>query len=647
MGQAKPAGPERAELGRYRQLGPIIRFVFLLFTCLGALLAIDYIFVLGIGGWYMMDFTYYFLLMGLLFPFVFLLFPVRKGKLGKIPWYDWLAATLAGVIPIYFSFFTLDIIYRGWEMFPPPHFLVMATILCLIILEATRRVGGLLFFLVVAFFFLYPLTSGYFPGAFKGVPFEFPALIGSHAFGAEGLMGIPMKVLAEVLIGFLLLAGILIKTGAGDFFLNLALAIAGRTRGGPAKVSIISSAFFGSLSGSVFSNIVATGSITIPIMKRTGYPAHYAGAVEACASTGGVLMPPVMGAAAFIMASLTEIPYSTIMVAAFIPSILYYGGLLLQTDAYAARTGLRGLPKEEVPAFWATLKQGWHFLFVIVFLVFGLVYMKWAAMSAFYASALLIVLSMVRKDTRIGRRKAVATVEGVGQLFVETAGVILPLGLVVNGLVVGGMAPALTASIVNLSGGVPFFALLMGTLACYVLGMVGMLTPAYIFLAITLAPVLINMGFNVLAVHLFIIYYAMLSTITPPVAVGAFLAAGIAGARPMRTAWQAMRLGIVIYFVPFFFVFEPAFVLQGALLDTLLFVTTCALGILFIAGGIEGYLLGVGRLQTLVRPFLAVGGMLIAFPDWQIKAIGAAIAIPLLVFLLIKKRALKTATATT
>jgi len=628
------------EVARYRKLGRIPQVFFYLFVCLAILVSVNYIFGLGIV--YMVNFSYYYMLVGLLLPFVFLLFPARKGKFGKIPWHDWVAAFLAFVIPIYFSFHGLDIQTQGWSAYPSLLHASLSLVVCILVLDASRRLGGPAFLLIVFLAAIYPLFASHLGGIFRGTGLTLLPALGQFAFSAEGLMGIPMRVVGEILIGFLILAGILMRTGAGDFFLNLAMALAGHTRGGPAKIAVIGSAFFGSLSGSIFANVVGTGSVTIPAMKRIGYPPYYAGAVEACSSTGGVLMPPVMGAAAFVMAEITGTPYATIMVAAIIPSLLYYWGLLLQADAYAARVGLKGLPREELPSLGYALKQGWHFLFVLLFLVWGLIYMRWGATTPFYASGLLILLSMVRKQTRLNTLgKWCSVVDGTGKLLVETLGIILPVGLILGGLILTGVAPAFTATIVSLSHGIPFIALLFGAIACYLLGMVGVITAAYIFLAVTLAPALIMVGFNLLAVHLFCIYYSMLAAITPPVAIAAFLAGGIAGAPPMKTAFQAMRLGVVIYFIPFFFVFEPSLVLQGAPLDTLYCFSTCALGVVFIAGGLEGYLLGVGEPGKAVRPLLVIAGCLIAFPDWKTKALGACLAIPLLTFLLMRKRVLK------
>jgi len=629
---------------KYRKLGPVPRYLFYLATLLSVALGVFYVFGFSIAGFSFMNWTYYYILMGLLMPFVFLFFPMfpKTGQTGtKIPWYDLIAALVACVIPLYFAAISHKIDDMGWSINPSLPLLVSGTMFAVLIMESARRTGGNVFCVVALFFAAYPLYAEFVPGAFKGVTFSFPATIGHHILGAEGILGIPMNVIGELLIGFLLFAGLLIRTGAGDFFLKIAFAIAGRFRGGPAKVAVVSSGFFGSLSGSVFANIIGTGSVTIPAMKKAGFSPPFAGSVEACASTGGVLMPPVMGAVAFVMATITDIPYGKICIAAFVPSILYYMALLIQVDCNAARTGIRGLPEVEIPSFWATMKEGWHFLFVLLFLIGGLLFLKWEAMTPFYASGVLLILSMFKKNTRIKSRQQVySLIDGVGRLLVESAGIIVPLGLIISGLTITGMAAAFTASIISLSGGIPFVTLLFGAVACYILGMVGLLTPAYIFLAVTLAPSLIAVGFNLMAVHLFIMYYAMLSCITPPVAVGSFLAASVAGAQPMKTAWQSMRLGVVIYIVPLFFVYQPSLILQGgAIFEFLIHFLTCILGIFVLSCGIEGYVYGVGSIGRIERIAVFLGGLLIAAPHNTLTAIGFIVVILIYLFMFYRKRA--------
>ena len=334
-------------------------------------------------------------------------------------------------------------------------------------------------------------------------------------------------------------------------------------------------------------------------------------------------MPPVMGAIAFVMAVTIGVDYSVIMIAAIVPSFLYYLGLLLQVDGYAARAGLTGLPKEEIPSLRKVLGRGWPFLSVMIFLVWGLLVMRWEYLAPWYASVLMFALSFLNKQTWMTPKRLFTTIRQIGLLICQTAAIILPIAFVVSGLTITGVSGSVTSGLVNLGGGNIYLVLLLGIGACYVLGMAGLSIVAYIFLSVTLAPAIITLGgMNVVAVHLFIVYYAMLSGITPPVAAAAFLGATISGAPPMKTAWTAMRLGIVIYFVPLFFVFQPALVLQGSLMPLLYILPSCVFGIALISGGCEGYLQGVGRVPNWARLPLLLAGFLLSFPTLLVTIIG-------------------------
>ncbi|MBW1887753.1 MAG: TRAP transporter large permease subunit, partial [Deltaproteobacteria bacterium] len=325
--------------------------------------------------------------------------------------------------------------------------------------------------------------------------------------------------------------------------------------------------------------------------------------------------------------------------AAAVPSILFYFGLLVQADAYAAKVGMKGLPKEELPSFWRVLKKGWPFLFVLLFLVYGLLIMEWEFLTPFYASVVLILLSFVSSETRITYKKFYNAMLMVGMLVTRTLLIILPAGIVISAISVTGVGAAFTTGAVSLGGGNLVMVMIIGVLACYVMGMAGMLLTAYVFLAVTMAPAIIQIGgLNELAVHLFIMYYSMLSFITPPVAAGAFIGAAVAGASPLKTAITAMRLGIVIYFVPFFFVFNPALILQGPLFESLYLFIFCLIGILILSGGLEGYLVFVGRLAIWTRPILIVGGFMIALPGIRSTIIGAVISAVIICMILMMKK---------
>ena len=635
---------DEVETSRYGNLPRAFKLLFILLTVSGAGLAVFTMFGFTVGGETIFDAQYYYLLIACFLPSVFLLMPMRKKDRGILRWYDIVFAVLAFGSGFYFYTNAYSIVIAGWFPVSPTNFAV-ATVLLVLTLEAARRGGGPVFLIVCLLFGLYPIFAEHMPGVFFGNSAPWDTTIGYMVLSYDGLLGIPLRVLGDLLLGFLVFAAVLVASGAGRFFLNLALALLGRFRGGPAKVSVLSSGFFGSLSGSIFANIVATGSVTIPTMKRMGYPSHYAAAIEACASTGGVLMPPVMGALIFIMCAILNMEYAVVMVAAFIPSILYYFGLLMQVDAYAGKVGLEGLPRAEIPSIVKTLKEGWPFIAVLVFLVWGLLYMRWERLAPWYAVGLMILLSFASRETRLTPGRIIRMLKEIGELMTRTFSLILPLGLIIGGLVMSGTAPAFTAAIINLGGESIVLVLLLGVASCYVLGMVGVGIGAYIFLAVTLAPALVEaIEVNVLAVHLFIVYYAMLGAITPPVALGSFVAASVAGSSPMKTAVQSMRLGIVIYMVPFFFLFNPSLILQGPILETLYLFSLCLLGIVFIAGGMEGYLVKVGKVPLWARPLLVVAGFLIALPGWMTSIIGAVLAL-LIIPIILKTRGKVPATA--
>jgi TRAP transporter 4TM/12TM fusion protein len=445
-------------------------------------------------------------------------------------------------------------------------------------------------------------------------------------YSSDALLGVVTRVLGETLIGFLILAALLVATGAADFFLKLAMALMGTARGGPAKVAVLSSGFFGSLSGSIFANVVSTGAITIPSMKRSGIPGYYAGALEATASTGGMLMPPVMGAVAFIMADFTSTEYAVIVVAAAIPSVLYYFGLYCHVDAYAAKAGLAGLPRSELPTVKQTLKDGWPFIAVLLFLIWGLVIMRWERLTPFYASGLLVALTFVKRSLRLKAEKIPEILLETSKLLSQTMALLLPTSFILGGLMGTGVAPVIAAELVQIGGNNIVLVLLIGVGVCLLFGMLGMIVAAYLMLALTLAPALEQIaGLNTIAIHLFIAYYATLAAITPPVALAAFIASRIADSDPMRTSWEACRLGIVLYFIPIFFLFEPALIFQGPLHQTVIWTFFNVIAIILIAGASEGRLWGFGLLRPWARVALFGAALLIGFPRWQSTVVGLLI----------------------
>jgi TRAP transporter 4TM/12TM fusion protein len=508
-----------------------------------------------------------------------------------------------------------------------------------LLLEATRRSGGTAVFVVVGLVSLYPVYAELMPGPIAGLGQDLYTTMAYHFTSSESVLGIPMRAFGELVIGFVMFGAVLQFTGASEFFNNIAFAMFGRVRGGPAKVAIFASGLMGSVSGSVVSNVLTTGVVTIPAMKRTGFSAKYAAGVEACASTGGVLMPPIMGATAFVMAAFLGLPYSQIALAAAVPSILFYFALFMQIDGYAARNGLKGLPAEELPSLAETFKEGWQYIIVFVVLIYLLLVAQVESMAPFYATGLLLVINQFSPKHRLNLNKLGRLLTGVTASLAELAALLAGVGLIIGAMSVTGLAGTLANDLIYLAGNNVYVLLVMGAITSFIFGMGMTITACYIFLAIVLAPPLIQAGFDPLAVHLFMMYWGMVSFITPPVSLAAFVAAGVSGSRPIDVGFQSMRLGSAMYFVPFFFVLNPALILRGDPADIVAVICTAVIGIALIASALEGYLVKVGTMHTgvlgmLARLILALGGLAMAIPGggdlslnhFELSAIGLVLS---------------------
>ncbi|KYZ84589.1 C4-dicarboxylate ABC transporter [Alcanivorax sp. KX64203] len=592
-------------------------------TLVLTLLTLDY--VLNLGFFKLItavESQFLYTVVALMLPLVFILWPIKAGIASKrVPWYDLLLFLLAAAVCGYFVYNAERILDNGWEYAAPQTAMVMSFLLWGVVVEAVRRAGGWPLALICGLASIYPIVADKMPGPIQGFPSSPDQTAIYHAMSRESMLGIPLQAFANLVIGFLLFGVALQKTGGGKFFINLAFALLGHVRGGPAKVSIFSSGLMGSMSGSVITNVLTTGVLTIPAMRRVGIGRSYAAGVEACASTGGVLMPPVMGATAFVMASFLNIPYATIALAAVVPSLLFYLGLFVQIDAYAAKYQLKGLPQEELPSLRQTLKEGWYFIFVFVLLIWMLFYLRREAIAPFYATALLLVINQILPYQRWGWAECKDFFSSAGKLFAELITILAGVGLLVGALSVTGLSGTIANDLIYIAGGNPLVLLIMGAVTSFILGIGMTVTAAYIFLAVALAPALVQGGgMNPLAVHLFILYWGMLSFITPPVALGAFAAATVAGARPMETGLKAMRLGSVIYFIPFLFVLNPALILQGQWQDIVIVLCQALVGVVLIAGAMQGYLIGIGDLtvhrvlQWPIRVMLVIGGLAFAIP---------------------------------
>ncbi|ATH78805.1 C4-dicarboxylate ABC transporter [Vreelandella venusta] len=635
----------KEKISQIRELPPALRWVPAAVTVLLMMMTLDYLFNWGwltfVTG---LETQFYYAVVALLLPLVFLLWPMLSRQQDQtIPWYDYLLSAITLVIGGYFVYNAVSILERGWAFSAPDTAIYASYAYWVLIIEAARRAGGLPIAIIAGLFSLYPLVADIVPGPIQAFPSSLSETAMYHTMSTESIMGVPLQAFAGLVIGFLVFGVVLQKSGGGKFFINLAFALLGHVRGGPAKVSIFSSGLMGSMSGSVISNVLTTGVLSIPAMRRIGMSRSFAGGVEACASTGGVLMPPVMGATAFVMAMFLDVPYSTIALAAVIPSILYFLGLFIQIDAYAARHDVKGLPAAELPSVWQTLKEGWYFIFVFGLLVWMLLVMQREAVAPFYATALLLVLNQLSRQNRWGWKDVADTLSSAAKLFAELIAILAGVGMLVGALSMTGLSGTIANDFINIAGGSVPLLLIMGAVTSFVLGIGMTVTAAYIFLAVALAPALIQGGgLDPMAVHMFILYWGMLSFITPPVALGAFAAATVAGARPMETGLQAMRLGSVIYFIPFLFVLNPALIMQGEPLVIVAVFIQAIIGIILFASAMQGYLMGVGRLgygmlqEAVIRGLVLVAGLLLALPgggmvplsQWELIGLAAAALLP-------------------
>ena len=604
-----------------RPISGAVRALFAIAAVVSSTLALNQLLNLQLFlGIVFIDNRYLFLLAASLFPLIFLVFPMRKGERSRVPWHDWLMAFIACGLLVWFAVEAERILSEGWEYGAPIIAKVFAAALWLLILEALRRTSGWPMAVIVFVVSLYPVFAGLIPNPLRGNPQSLSDTLAYHLTSAESAFGIPMRAFAEIVVGFIIFGVALNCTGGGRFFNDLSFALVGRWRGGAAQVGIISSGLQGSISGSVISNVISSGVVTIPAMKRTGFRADYAGAVEVVASTGAVLMPPVMGSTAFVMASFLGISYGEIALAATVPALLFYIALVVQVDAYSAKLGLSGMRASELPRLGVVMKEGWFYIPVFALLVFLLVSLQEEALAPFYATALLIAINQALPHHRLSFSGLVDLAVAVAKGLAELVAILMAIGFIIGSLSVTGLAGTLANDLVYLAGGAPLLLLIMGAITSFIFGMGMTVTACYIFLAIVLAPPLVKAGLDPLAVHLFVMYWGMVSFITPPVALATFAAAPLAGVSAMRIGVQSIRLGTAIYIVPFCFVLNPALLLKGDISTVALSVSFAFAGIVVLGAALQGYVLGIGRIPTnavgwIARALMIAGGLLLAVPS--------------------------------
>ena len=632
---------EEVAPSKYRTIKGKMRLFTIGVPAISILVGIVGVFHIRVFGYVLMDVAYLYLLAGLFLPLCFIWIPPTKNSTkDKVPWYDSVIALISLLIPLYFFFETPNII-QGWVVpsIAPTQALICSIVFWALAIEAARRAVGGIFAVILLFFSTYPLYGAYMPGVFNAKNFDWDRVALFHALGVDSFVGIPLHVFGRLFFGYMTFALALQACGVGDFFKNIAIALLGKTRGGNAKVAILASGLFGSISGHPGANIFATGAFTIPAMKKEGFTPEFAGAVEACASTGGSLMPPIMGAVAFIMAEFLEMSYATICIAATVPSFLYYLCLFAQIDAYAAKHSLSPIKSTiAIPPIRKILWEYVHLLAGFVVLFYFLFYMRLESWAPWVAALATFAVAALRKQSRLSFRQFLLFFEDLGKTLGQMMGIMGPVGMIIGAFILTGIAYSLPQGLVSIAGGNIFLLLLMGAFASFILGMGVSVSACYIFLAITLAPALEMAGLNRLAVHMFILYCGLWSNITPPVALSAFTAAIISGGDPMKTALESMRIGVAKFLLPFFFVLSPAMLFQGAWTDTIQVVPTAAIGLILISGGLEGYFWKIGKLKFISKALLVLSGVLLGIPETTTDLIGVALAIIVLTALTFRKK---------
>lgn len=465
------------------------------------------------------------------------------------------------------------------------------TILIILVLEAGRRTMGWPIVLVALFFLLNVLFAPYYPGIFNGPAYPWETAIDIIFLQNNGIFGLPIQVMSFYIILFMYFGAFLMQSKAGEFFIDLSLALAGRASGGPAKVAVISSGFFGSISGSAVANVLATGSFTIPMMKRIGYPRNYAGAVEACASTGGMIMPPVMGATAFLIAEFLGIPYWSVCVAAFIPAVLYFFSVFMMVHFEARKLGLKPMALGTIPRVKdVLLSRGYTLVSLLAMvLLFILGYsVVWACMVGL---ATIIAVSFIHSETRMKPADFIDAFMNGSRSALMIASACAVCGIIIGSIFITGVGQRFTYYVLTASHGNLWLALILTALASYVLGMGMPPAAVYLTLAILVIPALIKLGIVTMASHMFAFYFGSIAAITPPVAMAAFAGAAVAGGEPTRTGFLAMRIGIASYIIPFMFVYSPVLLFEGSYTDVFLALFSAVIGVICLAGAMEGWLI--------------------------------------------------------
>jgi TRAP transporter 4TM/12TM fusion protein len=585
-------------------------------------------------GWLVFNEQYMGLFLGLALCATYLLIPAKPADGPRpVPWYDLVAALAGLTIGLYIFVFYSAIVNSLGDIAMERVVLGCATVLLLA--EASRRLVGWPLVIIASCFLLYALFAYVFPGDFYGRGWSIGRLATYLYLDANGIFGQALQVGASIVVVFVIFGEVLYLVGGAEFLSDFSLALMGRFRGGQAKIAIVSSSLFGNISGSAVANVVVDGAFTIPMMKKAGYPAPVASAVEAVASTGGQIMPPVMGAAAFLIAEYLQIPYASVALAAVAPAVLYYVALFIQVDLLAARGGIRGLPPSELPRLLPVLKRSATFVGPLAVLIVLMFFLNRRPEEAGLIAALAaLIIGFLTPGVKIGRSEIAKILINSGRGMLEIAAITGLAGVVIGVLQLTGLGFTLTLTLLNIGQSNALLLLVLTAVVSIILGMGMPTTAVYVLLAVLVAPGLAKLGILPIAAHLFIFYFGMLSMVTPPVCMASYAAASIGKTDPVKTGWHAMRLCSIAYIVPFLFVFSPSLLLIGRWYEVALSVSTAIVGAILLGVGVVGYLFRpIGWLRrvlfliaatALLIPVVETGNF--AALTWMINGAGVGLA---------------------
>ncbi len=572
--------------------------------------------------------------MGLIILMGFLIYPAKKGEQtpNHIPFYDIVFMVLGTASYMYFALNANTIVNLGTKF--EWYQIIIGIIAIAALVEVTRRCVGIPILIVAGFFVIYALTVGLTNPEFLG---RLKYLVRNLFYTKEGIFSTPVNVCSKFIVVFIIFGAFLEKTGISEFFIKLANSIAGRFAGGPAKVAVISSALCGMVSGSSVGNTVTTGSVTIPMMKKTGYKPEFAAAVEAASSTGGQIMPPIMGAAAFLMADFVGVPYSSIIGRAILPAALYFLGIFISVHLEAKKLRLTGIPKEELPKMSKLIKKIYLLLPLIMLVVWVSGNYMTMQRAATFAILLSIFVSLFDKENRITPKKILQALEQGGKSAITVGAACGVAGIISGAITMTGLANDLINAIVGVAGNHLIIALVLTMICCIILGMGVPTTANYCIMAATTAPILVRMGVPTMAAHFFVFYFGIVADITPPVALAAYAGSAIAKSNPMKTAFQASKLAIAAFIVPYMFCYNPAMLLIDTNPLSIAFIcVTSVLGVFGLAAALEGYCFT--DMNIVVRLIIAVGGLMLIHPATVTDLLGLLLLLAGLVYLYINSK---------